>query len=110
MRVLAILSMLAAVGCVSRPVNPGAEIEVYQCADMPPHAVAYTSIDDERVTLFFSDAMTTWSFRPVHEYEHVIEHALRYDPDARRIVRHCFRSLCAPGFEIGHDDLMEELP
>lgn len=116
---LAILGCMALAGCMDgRQVNAGARVPVFEgcsrqdLAQIQPSATAIGLFRYAPEAIFLSGFLTTTARVFVHEFVHLAEHRLEMAGDmaGARVVRHAFRDLCAPGFELGHDDLMTELP
>lgn len=107
MRLLVLAILLS--GCTeARQVNPGAVVPVYGWADMNRGHLAEFHSPPEAI--LFPGPVP--SFVPVHEATHLYEARLEAAGDhaGARIVRHAFRDLCGPTWEIGHNDLLTELP
>jgi hypothetical protein len=118
---LAILALCALAGCGARQINPGAAVPIITGVPRGEmeHAAGHAdcncvdglfSATPERATIRVHGFVDPPALALVHEYQHLIEASLRGNHAALRAVRHCFRSLMAPGFEYGHADLMTELP
>jgi hypothetical protein len=112
------------VGCHERrPVNVGAVVPIFDGAsreelvaaaesgDISPNARGmYVRRSDGSEAIYLRGYVDGVARILLHEFVHLVESRLRGDPDAQRIVRHAFRDLCGPHFELGRQDLMSELP
>lgn len=116
---LSILSLAALAGCADgRQVNAGAPVPVFEgCSrvDMErtcSRADAQACFLRRPESIFLTGYLTRAGRLFLHEFVHLAEQRLTAagDIEGARIVRHAFRDLCAPGFELGRDDLMTEIP
>lgn len=111
--------VLALVSCSNlHQVNPGAEVPIFEGAsvsDTPALAGhlggIYQRIDGKE-SIMLTTSLSAAPGVLLHEYQHLAEAALNAagDHEGARILRHTFRRVCSPQWEMGHNDLMTEIP
>jgi hypothetical protein len=116
---LSILGLATLAGCADgRQVNGGAAVPVTEgCSRVDMErtcavAGAQACFLRRPESIFLTGYLTRAGRLFLHEFVHLAEQRLiaAGDVEGARIVRHAFRDLCAPGFELGRDDLMTDLP